>query len=193
MRSGELLIYKGDFVDVDPNVRYSIEDFDEKEYFLFRAGENIHDRNNVKSMFGMAMELLVEGYNLVKVKYDFRMNGAISVMSDDKKEVKFIDSADKVAIIGKDKIKPYLNKSVKIYYVVRKKEIADLGTATVVHDYLTENMLMHRGIVVKNGCHYLLTEEQINHIDKLVYGLDLRKHYDKENPQIFAYFAKFDR
>ena len=123
MRSGELLIYKGDFVDVDPNVRYSIEDFDEKEYFLFRAGENIHDRNDAKSMFGMAMELLVEGYNLVKVKYDFRMNGAISVMSDDKKEVKFIDSADKIAIIGKDKIKPYLNKSVKIYYVVRKEEM----------------------------------------------------------------------
>ena len=193
MRSGELLIYKGDFVDVDPNVRYSIEDFDEKEYFLFRAGENIHDRNDAKSMFGMAMELLVEGYNFVKVKYDFRMNGAISVMSDDKKEVKFIDSANKIAIIGKDKIKPYLNKSAKVYYVVQRKDIANLGTGTSVHEYLIEDMLMHRGVIIKNGGHYLLTKEQVNYIDKLVHGLNLKQHYDEANPQIFAYFAKFNR
>ena len=115
MRSGELLIYKGDFVDVDPNVRYSIEDFDEKEYFLFRAGENIHDRNDAKSMFGMAMELLVEGYNLVKVKYDFRMNGAISVMSDDKKEVKLYTNNEITAIIDFYRI---IQKTSKNYYEI---------------------------------------------------------------------------
>lgn len=188
MGSQKLLIYKGDFVGVDPNIRYDIEDFDEKDYFLFRAGENVHDRNDVKSMFGMEMELIVEGYNLVKVKYDFRMNGVISVLSEDKKDIKFIDSADKIAIIGKDKIKPYLNKSVKTYYVVQRKDIADIGTGTVVHDYLIEDMLMRRGIIVKDGGHYLLTEEEVNRIEKLVHGLNLKQHYDKVNPQIFAYF-----
>lgn len=186
MKKGSLLIYCAEFPAIDPNVVYEHYEISTISNWVFPS-VTAKNRELIET-FGVQIQLRDEVYDFIKMKFDFRMKDTPTIVSDTAMELRITDG-DKYAIIGKDKIWHYMREKINPYYLVPYSNPVCLGTNTTVHDYLIEDFLIQKGVLVDFGAHYLLSAEQIAAIEKLVVGLNLKQYYDCENPNIFAYFS----
>lgn len=191
MEKKSLIFYKANYVDIDPNVEYNEEDFDKKKYFIIDKRSSQHYSNAAIDMFATLVNINAKVYDLERIRGIFKLKGILTIVSDTKYSITFVDIAGNTAVIEKKKLNFYLKNRVSDYYVLQREDIADIGDGTVVDEYLINSILLNQGCTVERGGHYLLTEEQIRQIDKMVFGLNLMQHYEKQNPRIFVYFKEF--
>lgn len=184
---GDLIIYKCDYPDFDPNVVQKWEEV-RKSCIMFPIEWTDTYANEVKDRYGIPMEILCENYNFIKMKYDFGFSQRPYIKDEDDSYL-YLTDGEKNIKVSKNILGEYINKKIKKYYVAKIEVMVNLGVSTTVHNFLWNDFIENRKTVLKDGCYYALTERQIRSIERQVSGLDLLKEYDKENPNLFVHIS----